>query len=54
MLPAFTCARALGNLWTISLGVNILRPSPYFALCLVPDAIEQYSFNNSIIASFDS
>ena len=25
VLLAFTCARAIGNLWSISLGVNILR-----------------------------
>ena len=24
LLPAFTCARATGNLWSICLGVNIL------------------------------
>ena len=24
LLPAFTCARAIGNLWNICLGVNIL------------------------------
>ena len=24
VLPAFICARAIGNLWSISLGVNIL------------------------------
>ena len=27
MLPAFTCARAIGNLWIICLRVNILSPS---------------------------
>ena len=25
VLPAFTCVRAIGNLWSICLGVNILR-----------------------------
>ena len=25
MLPAFTCARAIGNLWNICLGVHNLR-----------------------------
>ena len=25
VLPAFTCKRATGNLWTICLGVNVLR-----------------------------
>ena len=28
MLPAFTCARAIGNLWSTYLGVNILSLSP--------------------------
>ena len=26
VLSAFTCVRAIGNLWSICLGVNILRP----------------------------
>ena len=26
LLPAFTCARAIGNYWSICLGVNILSP----------------------------
>ena len=25
-MPAFTCARVIGNLWSIRLGVNILSP----------------------------
>ena len=25
VLPTFTCARAIGNLWSICLGLNILR-----------------------------
>ena len=25
MLPDFTCAKAIGNLWSTCLGVNILR-----------------------------
>ena len=29
VLPAFTCASAIGNLWSICLGVNILNPFPY-------------------------
>ena len=42
VLPAFTCARAIGNLWSTCFGVNILRiewseifsekPVPYFLL----------------------
>ena len=31
MLLAFTCARAIGNLWSICLGVNILSPLPFVA-----------------------
>ena len=27
VLPAFTCARAIGNLWHTCLGVNIVSPS---------------------------
>ena len=29
-VPAFTCARAIGNLWNICLGVDILRPFSMF------------------------
>ena len=29
MLPAFMCARAIGNYWKICLGVDILNPSPF-------------------------
>ena len=28
LLPAFTCASAIGNLWSIYLGDNILSPVP--------------------------
>ena len=28
MLPVFTCASAIGNLWSICLGFNILRSFP--------------------------
>ena len=31
VLLAFTCASAIGNLWSICLGVNILSPSPFVA-----------------------
>ena len=34
VLPAFTCASAIGNLGSICLGVNILRPLPYLPLPL--------------------
>ena len=29
VLPAFTCARAIGNLSSICLGVDILTPLPF-------------------------
>ena len=32
-LPAFICASAVGNLWSISLDVNILRPF-HILLCI--------------------
>ena len=35
VLPAFPCASAIGNLLNICIGVNILRPSPYFDMYLV-------------------
>ena len=54
VLPAFTCARAIGNLWTICLGVDILRPSPYFVLYLASDIIKESSLNNLIADSRDS
>ena len=28
LLPTFTCARAIGNFWSICVGVNILSPVP--------------------------
>ena len=39
VLPGFNCARANRNLWSIFVGANILRPSPYFVLYLASDAI---------------
>ena len=41
VLPAFNFARAIGNLWSICLGVNILRPSPHFVLQLAQDTIQK-------------
>ena len=32
VLPTFTCARAIGNVWTIWFGLNIFNPFPCFAL----------------------
>ena len=39
VLPAFTCASAIGNIWSICLGVNILSPSLYFLFYLASDTI---------------
>ena len=39
VLPAFTCARAVGNLWSICLGVDILIPSIWIDMYLALDAI---------------
>ena len=38
VLPAFTCASEIGNLWSICLGLNIFSLSPYFALYLASDS----------------
>ena len=34
VLPAFTCASATGNFWSICLEVSILNPSPWVTLYL--------------------
>ena len=39
VIPAFTCAQAIGNLCSISLGVNIMSPLPYFASYFALDTI---------------
>ena len=41
VLTGFTCARAIDNLWSFCLGVNILRPLPYFALYLASDSTRE-------------
>ena len=41
VLPAFASAKAIGNLWSIYLGVKTLRPSPDFVLRLTSDIIEE-------------
>ena len=38
VLSVFTYASAFSNLWDICLGVNILKPLPYFALYLAVDS----------------
>ena len=48
MLPAFTCAVAIGNLWSIYLRINVLSPFPYFLLYLALDTFLEQSSNNSI------
>ena len=54
VLPAFTCARVISNLWSICLEVKIFFPSPYFSLCLDWDPIKEYSSNKLITACLDS
>ena len=39
LLPAFTCAKAIGNLWSICLEVNILIVVPCFVLYIASDVI---------------
>ena len=39
VLTAFTCARAIGNLWSICLGVNVLSPSSWIDLYLASDTM---------------
>ena len=53
-LPAFTCARAINNFWSISSGLDSFSPSTYFSLFLALDAIKEYSLNNLITACRDS
>ena len=53
ILPAFTCASAIGNLWSICLGGNILRPSLYFLLYLASDTILEQSSKNLITFTRD-
>ena len=52
--PAFTCAIAIGNLWSICLGVNVLSPSPYFVLYLASDTILEWLLKNLLTFSRDS
>ena len=53
-LPAFTCARAIGNHWSFCFVVNILRPLLYFALYLASDSKRELSLKESIIFSLKS
>ena len=48
VLPAFTCANALGNLWSICLGVNIVVPLS--SCCLLNSRI--FSILSSILFGF--
>ena len=38
LLPAFTCARAIGNVWSICFGVNIL--SLELSVSKIPDPVD--------------
>ena len=51
LLPAFTSARAIGNLWSNCLGVSVLSPVPLVALFFDSDAIKEQSSYN-VITSF--
>ena len=54
VLPVFTCASAIGNLWSICFRVNVLRPSRYFVLYLALDAAEENSLSTLITTCCDS
>ena len=41
LFQAFTCARAIGNLWSTCFDVTILSPAPLVALVFASDAIEE-------------
>ena len=41
VLPAFTCARAVGILWSIYLSVTIFNPFPRVVSYLASDTIEE-------------
>ena len=41
LLPGFTYARAIGNLWRICHGANILSPVPVVALYFASDIIKE-------------
>ena len=41
LLPAFSCARAIGNHWSICLDVHILSPVPLVALVFASDTIKK-------------
>ena len=48
-MPAFTCARAIGNLWSNYLGVNILSLAPLVALSFALNTIEEELSKSSIV-----
>ena len=50
IFPAFTCT--IGNPWGICLGVNILRPLPYFALYLASDSKKNNLSNENFFDHF--
>ena len=41
LLPAFACARAVGNLWNVCLRANIWSPLPLVVSCFASDNIEE-------------
>ena len=46
VLPAFTCARAIGNFQSICLGVSILSPSPFDAFIRNIPPLKALRINN--------
>ena len=48
LLLACTCARAIGNLWNISLGINILSLVPLVALSF---ASSLQAFSSSLLST---
>ena len=57
VLPAFSCASAIDNLWSICLDVSILKSLPYFALYLASDSkriSNFFSLKSFELKSFES
>ena len=51
VLPVFTSASAISNLWSVCLGVNILSPLPHSAFRLASATVEEQSLHNLKTAS---
>ena len=53
LLPYFTCARAIDNLWDICLGLKVLNPVPCFVLYIASDIILKQPLYNLITLSLE-